>query len=263
MLALICGTGALPLKVALAQTEMPMICVLDGFSPDGLNADLHFRVETLGSLLIELGKHGVTDVCFCGGIERPDLDPSKLDEHTAALAPLISKAIGSGDDGALRAIIGLFEQTGFTIRAAHELVPDLVAPPGVLSEKWPDGQMRTDAKLGADVLAALAPMDVGQACVTGGGQLLGVETIGGTEFMLTHLPETGMRSKAILVKGPKVGQDIRADMPTIGPNTINTVVQAGLAGIVVDAGDVMVLDRDECIALANAAGIVLWSRTGD
>lgn len=262
MLALICGTGALPAKIAAAQAVRPLVCVLDGFSPDELDADLTFGIGTLGSLLIDLGHNGVTEVCFCGAIERPALDPEKVDEHTKPLIPLIAGAISSGDDGALRAIMGLFEQTGFTVRAAHELAPDLVAQPGVLSDAWPDTQMRTDAKLGADILAALAPMDVGQACVTGGGQLLGMETVAGTDFLLSTLPDTPLLKHGVLVKGPKVGQDARADMPTIGPKTVDAVVAAGLAGIVIDAGDVILLETERCVDLANAAGIVLWSRIG-
>lgn len=263
MLALICGSGALPAKVAQAQPEFPLVCAMAGSVPDALDVDLTFRLETLGTLLIELGHHGVTDVCLCGAIDRPVLDPNALDEHTKPLVPLIAGALGAGDDGALRAIMGLFEQTGFTVRAAHELAPDLVAQPGVLSEKWPDAQMRKDAKLGADVLAALAPMDVGQACVTGGGQLLGMETIGGTDFLLEHLPHTPLRQHGVLIKGPKLGQDTRADMPTIGPDTVLAAIKAKLAGIIIDAGDVIVLEPDRCVELANNAGIVLWARSGE
>ena len=263
MLALVCGTGDLPGKIAAAQADPVLVCVLEGFAPTGLEADLTFSLETLGSLLIELGKRGVTEVCFCGGIDRPKIDPAKLDEHTAPLVPLLAGALTSGDDGALRPIMGLFEQTGFTVRAAHELAPELIAQPGVLSDKWPDAQMRKDAKLGADVLAVMAPLDVGQACIIGGGQLLGMETVGGTDHMIASLPKSPHVAQGVLVKGPKVGQDLRADMPTIGPHTVEAVIAAGLAGIVIDAGDVLLLDSDRCVQLANAGGIVLWSRTGD
>lgn len=263
MLALICGAGALPAKVAKAQTDRPLICVMTGFDPDGLTADLTFRLETLGTLLIELGHRGVTEVCLCGTIDRPELDPGALDEHTKPLVPLLAGALSTGDDGALRAIMGLFEQTGFTVRAAHDLAPDLVAQPGVLTEAWPDAQMRADARLGAEILAALAPMDVGQACVTGGGQLLGMETIGGTDFMLQHLPDTPLRKHGVLIKGPKTGQDTRADMPTIGPNTILAAIKAKLSGIVIDAGDVIMLEPERCVEIANDAGLVLWARSGE
>lgn len=262
MLALIAGRGRVPADIVAALAERPLICMLEGFPPDGLEPDITFRLETLGSLLIDLGERGVSQICMVGSIDRPQLDQGLLDDHTRPLVPLLQQALSAGDDGALRAVMGLFEQTGFTLRAAHELAPDLIAPPGVLSDKWPDAQMRADAARGADILAALAPFDVGQACVVGGGQVLGVESLGGTDHLLACLPDTPLRARAVLVKGPKAGQDRRADMPTVGPATIDALIQAGLAGLVVDAGDVLMVDRDEMVARADAAGLVLWSRTG-
>lgn len=263
MLALIAGRGALPGQVAQATEPRPLICALEGQPPDDLVPDITFRLETLGSLLVELGKRGVTEVCMAGAIDRPDLDPTKLDAETAPLVPLLQGALQEGDDGALKAVIGLFEQTGFTIRAAHDLAPDLIAPPGVLSKRWPDAQIRRDAAKGAMILEALAPMDVGQACVVATGQALGIEGIGGTEWMLRTLPESTLRQYGVLVKGTKRGQDRRADMPTIGPDTVRQAGEAGLAAIVVDAGDVIILDQDEVIRLCNALDLILWSRTGE
>ena len=261
-LALVCGTGDLPARVAAVQEESPLICVLDGFAPTGLKADLTFRLETLGNLLIRLGHEGVTEICFCGAIERPRIDPTQIDADTKPLLPIIAEALTKGDDGALRAVIGLFEQTGFRIRAAHELAPDLVAPPGVLSEAWPDAQMRADAKLGASIINALSLFDVSQACVIGGGVLLGVETVAGTDALLQGLPDVPQKALGVLFKGPKIGQDARVDMPTVGPETVRQAKLAGLRGLVVDAGDVIVLDQEKTIADANAAGLVFWSRSG-
>ena len=261
-LALVCGTGDLPARIASVQEEKPFICVLDGFEPTGLQADLTFRLETLGSLLIRLGHEGVTQVCFCGAIERPQIDPTAIDADTRPLLPIIAEALTSGDDGALRAVIGLFEQTGFQILGAHELAPELVVAPGVLSEAWPDAQMRADAKLGASILNALSLFDVSQACIIGGGQLLGVETIAGTDALISGLPDVKQRAQGVLVKGPKIGQDNRVDMPTVGPETVRQVKNAGLRGIVVDAGDVIILDQEKTVELANEAGLVFWSRSG-
>ena len=89
-LALVCGTGDLPAKIASVQEEKPIICVLEGFAPNGLQADLTFRLETLGSLLIRLGHEGVTQVCFCGAIERPKIDPTAIDADTRPLLPIIA-----------------------------------------------------------------------------------------------------------------------------------------------------------------------------
>lgn len=261
-LALICGTGDLPGRIAAVQEDRPLVCVLEGYAPRGLTPDVTFRLETLGSLLIRLGHEGVTEVCFCGAIDRPRLDPSLLDEDTRPLVPIIAEALGKGDDGALRAIIGVFEQTGFRVRGAHELAPELVAPPGVLSEAWPDAQMREDARFGASILNALSLFDVSQACVVGERSLLGLETVAGTDALLAGLPEVPQKAMAVLVKAPKIGQDNRVDMPTVGPETVRQVEAAGLRGIVVDAGDVIVLDQDEMVKRCNAAGLVFWSRTG-
>jgi len=206
---------------------------------------------------------GVTGSGLCGAVDRPRLDPAALGAETAPVVPLLMQAAGQGDDGALRAIMGLFEQTGFAVRAAHDLAPDIVAPPGVLSEAWPDAQMRADAARGAAVLAALSPLDVGQAVIVGQGQVLGIETMGGTDALMAGLPDVPQRASAVLVKGPKIGQDGRADMPTIGPDTLKAAAAAGLAGVVVDAGDVILLEPEACAALADSHGLVLWSRTGD
>ena len=261
-LALIAGNGALPAQVAIAQSERPLICVFGNSKPDGLTADVTFRLETLGALLLDLGTRGVTQVCFCGGIERPTFDPSKLDPETAALVPMLKKALAAGDNGALQVIKEIFEQTGFKVRGADELVPDLVALPGVLSEAWPTAQMRRDAARGEAVLAGLAPLDIGQACVIGAEQVLGVEAMGGTAHLLDTLPPRTREVQAILCKGPKTGQIREIDMPTIGPDTLRAAHAAGLAGVVVDAGDVIILEREDCVRLADEFGLVLWSRRG-
>lgn len=263
MLALIAGRGRLPSQVVEAQHDAPLICALEGTPPDTLIPEVTFRIETLGSLLINLGNRGVSQVCFCGAIDRPTLDPRKLDADTMPLVPMFQKAMAAGDNGALQIIKQLFEQTGFQVVGADTLVPDLLAVPGVLSEAWPDAQMRRDAAKGEAVLAALSPLDIGQACVIGMDQVLGIEAAGGTDHLLATLPQNARASSAILCKGPKAGQIREIDLPTIGPGTIEAAQGAGLAGVVVDAGDVMILEQDRCVALADEFGLVLWSRRGD
>lgn len=262
MLALISGRGGLPAHVAAAQVEKPLVCVLEGFDPAGLAADVRFRLEHLGTLLQQLHGRGITEVCFCGAIERPAFDPAALDAATLPLVPVMMQAMGAGDDAALRAVMGLFEAQGFVIRSASELAPDILAPEGVLSAAAPTATNKADVARADAVLAALGPLDVGQGCVVGRGLVWGIETIGGTDHMLRTLPEGAREAQALLVKTPKAGQDLRADMPTIGPETISAVADAGLAGLVITAGQVILLEREEALRRADAAGLVLWSRAG-
>ena len=260
MLALVTGRGGLPARVAASQATPPLVCVLKGFEPDNLIGDIQFRLEHLGTLLAQLKDRGVTEVCFCGAIERPPFDPAALDAATLPLVPVMMKAMGSGDDAALRAVMALFEAAGFEMRAAHQLAPEILAPSGVLTRAQITDTMQNDVARADAVLAALAPLDVGQGCVVGAGVVWGIETNGGTDHLLRHLPDGAAQASAVLVKAPKIGQDLRADMPTIGPQTIIAADRAGLSGLVISAGQVILLEQEETLRRADAAGLVLWSR---
>ncbi len=294
-LALICGRGHLPATLAAAQAVPPLICVLEGQAPVGLTPDLTFRLETLGSLLLELGARGIREVCFAGAISRPDLDPSKLDEETRPLVPLFMEALALGDDGALRIVMKIFEQTGFAIRAAHEVDPGMIPGPGIPTVRQPRKTHEADAALGRDILAQMGAADLGQACVIRKGAVLAREGEAGTDAMLATLalpyerPTSGdpldwafdqvgalageairwlqglseevheaPGAGAILYKGPKPGQDRRADLPVIGPGTAMAAAEAGLDGIVIEADGVMVLDRAQVIRILDAMNMFLW-----
>lgn len=260
-LALIAGSGGLPAAIAQAQEAAPVVCALEGHAPDGLTVDEVFRLETLGSLLKRLGACGVTDVCFCGSIARPAIDPSRLDSETLPLVPVFMAALQKGDDGALRAAMGIFEEAGFTIRAAHELLPGLTLEAGVLTARRPGPGHERDAKLGEAVLAEMGQADLGQACILCGGAVLARETDSGTDAMLDNYAAAGHAARgAILFKAPKPGQDLRADLPTIGPETARGAARAGLDGIVIEAGAVIVLERETVIRSLDEAGLFLWAR---
>ncbi len=262
-LAIIAGGGALPGLVADAQQDAPLICAYEGAEPDGLTADLTFRLETFGSLLVALGERGITDVCMAGGLDRPVLDPAKLDAETAPLVPLFQEALGKGDDGALKIVVDLFEKVGFTVRAAHELAPHLLAEGGVYGDHWPDAQIRRNAEVAAAHIADIGAQDIGQACIAAKDKIRGMEDAQGTDALIARYAPFPEDLAAVLFKGPKPQQTRKVDLPTIGPATIDAAGRAGLAAVVIDAGDVLVLDKARCAALANLHGLVLWARTGE
>lgn len=262
-LALIAGRGKLPALVAAAQDVAPLVCAYEGAAPEGLTSDLTFRLETLGSLLVQLGEHGVTEVCFAGGLDRPVIDPSKIDAETAPLVPLFQEALQKGDDGALKVVLDIFQMTGFTVRGAHELVPDLLAKGGVYSDAWPDAQMRDDADVAAAHLANIGAQDIGQACIVINGKIIATEDARGTDALIKRLAPFPKDKRAILFKTTKPQQTRLIDLPTIGPDTIEVAGTAGLFGVVIDSGNVLVLDQTRCAELANLHGLVLWARTGE
>ena len=260
MLALIAGQGALPAELAHRLKDRPLVCAMHGSEPDHIEAELTFRLEQLGSFIARLTASGVTEICLAGAVRRPAIDPSEIDAETLPLVPILQGAIAAGDDGALRAIIGIFEQAGLSVRAAHEVAPDLLMGEGVPTEIQPGELDRPDADRGAEVVEAMSRADVGQSCAIRRGQAISVENLFGTDWMLRALAQRPDGTGGLLFKAPKPDQDRRADLPTIGPQTVELAAQAGLSGIVLEAGGVIVLSQDEVIETCNRLGLFLWLR---
>ena len=172
MLAIIAGQGALPAALVERLPDRPLILSLQGFRPDGIEVDRVFRLEKLGSVLKQLRRDGVTEICFAGGIKRPQINPLAIDFATMPYLPTVKKALAASDDGALRAAIAVLEQAGFAVRAAHDIAPDLLPPAGIATRAQPDDKARKDAARGQAIVEAMAGADIGQARAVWRGQAL-------------------------------------------------------------------------------------------
>ncbi len=260
MLALIAGTGALPGAVAAGLEVPPLVCALRGYAPDDLSVDVWFRLETLGTFLAVLRDNGVQQVCMAGAIARPKLDRGAIDAATLPLVPVLGKAMADGDDAALRAAIAIFEQAGLEVRAAHEIAPGLLPPPGCPTRARPGDGDRADAGRGAGIVAMMSKGDIGQACVVANSRALAMEGAFGTDWMLRSLTNRPDAGGGLLFKAPKSGQDRRVDLPVIGPDTIVAACAAGLSGVVIEADGVMMLDPPQVVSQCDRLGLFLWVR---
>lgn len=270
--ALIAGAGALPGEVhAALRTAGREVAVfaLRGQPPTDIPAEnlTFFEVERLVPLFRSLQGRDVRDVVLAGAVRRPALDPERMDPDTAQLLPDLLPAIHAGDDATLRAVIAQFEAAGFTIHGAGDLAPALLAEDGAIAGPDPGEADRGDGDRAGAIVKALGRADVGQAAVVAQGLCLAVEALPGTDAMLADLApraDTLRRDPAgargVLVKAPKPGQDRRADLPAIGPETVRGAAACGLAGIVVEAGGVIILERARTIAAAEAAGLFIRGR---
>lgn len=255
--AILAGGGALP---GLLQEAGPAVLVrFEGVPVEAPEAGaIPARFERLGQLFSDLRAAGVDELCLAGSMQRPQFDPALLDAPTRALMPRLVAAMGRGDDHLLGAVVAIFEDEGFAVRGAHEIRPDLLAAEGDLAGA-PSEALRRDAARARAVIDALGPLDVGQGAVAAGGQILGVETLQGTDAMLAFVARTAPGSGGVLVKRPKRGQDLRVDMPAIGPDTFGRAAAAGLAGIEVAAGATLLLDRAATLKAAARHGLALWA----
>lgn len=256
-IALIAGTGGLPPLLAdllEKQGTPPVICEMRGFPSQVADRfeRVPFRLETLGSLLDDLRRRGVTTLCLAGAVKRPSVDPGAIDAATAPLIPRLVAAMQHGDDGTLRALITLFEEHGFAVRAAHEIAPQLLPKTGVHTQTQP-GMLDATLAVARAALVEMAAADLGQCLLLRDGSVLAREDDRGTDVLLATPGIAG----SLFVKAPKPGQSLLADMPLIGPETARAVAAAGLIGIVIADGGVMALDLPQIVRVLDEHGLFL------
>jgi UDP-2,3-diacylglucosamine hydrolase len=263
-LGIIAGGGLLPFKVAAAARAAGrgvFILGLEGFADTTLIRPWPHEIRRLGAasrIIAALREHGCQDLVMIGPVRRPSLLDLRPDAEGAKLLARIGRAAFAGDDGLLAAVIRVLTEEGFRVVGMHEIMREAVAPSGILTVTRPDAQAMTDINRGVEVARLLGSADVGQGCVVQQGLVLAVEAIEGTDAMLLRagaLRRDGIGG--VLVKLVKPGQDKRADLPTIGPETVRNAASAGLRGLAFEAGATILAEREACLAAADAAGFFL------
>lgn len=166
------------------------------------------------------------------------------------------------DDGLLRAFAAAFEKEGIRIRSSTFLLPELLAPEGCWTKRTPTRSEKADIDLGWHLAKEIGRLDIGQCLVVGGGSVLAVEAIDGTDATIRRGGALG-EGTAIVVKVCKPNQDDRFDIPATGVQTIRTMKEAGAGVLVIEAGRTVVFDRDEMIALADGFGMTVVARKDD
>jgi hypothetical protein len=268
LVGIIAGGGVLPFAVAdamQARQITPLLIGLRGFcDPDGISRYRHHWISLgqFGRLKRLLHAEHCRDVVFIGSLVRPALTSVRLDWGAVRVLSSVMAAYRGGDDHLLTSIGRIFEAEGFRLYGVKDVAPELLMPMGELTRAAPDDRDRADIAKGQAVLAALSPFDIGQAVVVIEGHVVAVEDIGGTDALLANLARLRAQGKiaakpgrGVLVKAPKSGQDLRFDLPTLGPRTIEGVAAAGLAGIAVLAGNTLVAEPQVMIAAADKADL--------
>jgi UDP-2,3-diacylglucosamine hydrolase len=267
-IGLIAAGGALPFAVAdslVARGITPIVFALKGacdpvqttrFRHHWINLGQIGRAEKL------FRSEGCRDLVFIGTLLRPALSEIRLDLRTLRVIGEVLASFRGGDDHLLSGIGRILERDGFRMVGIKDVAHDLLMPEGCLTRLAPDARASADIARGVEVLRALGPFDIGQAAVVIDGHVVGIEDIEGTDGLLariTQLRAQGrIRSPArrgVLVKAPKSGQDLRFDLPTVGPRTIEGAAKAELAGLAVAAGNAVVADPQAMIEAADKAGL--------
>jgi DUF1009 family protein len=270
-IAVIAGTGALPAAVVrqlVADGRNPFVVTLGSEAARNpvYSACDHLPMELgdLGRLMARLKQEGVDRIVLAGGVAgRPRLRDIRWSLDFFKLLPKLAAALRRGDDSLLRVLIEHLEANGIRVVGSHEIVPQLLAPEGVLTRAQPTAADQRDIAAASEAALAIGRLDIGQAAIAIGGRAVALEGIEGTDGLLERtialrgLPRLAGGARGVLVKRCKPGQELRADLPSIGPETIEAAHRAGLVGVAVEAGRSFILDFEQSIARADAVGLFL------
>lgn len=212
------------------------------------------KLGQLGKVISFLKQQGAAETVFLGTITKTQIFRDVLPDFKAL--SLWNKIDRKQDDAILRAFATALETEGISVLASTIYLKHLLFPPGILSRKKLSGTQRQDIIFGWQNARAIGQLDIGQCVVVRDCTVLAVEAIEGTDAAILR---GGMlaKEKAVVVKVKKPGQDFRFDLPATGLATIRMLAQVKGAVLAVEAGQSLLFDREQMIAEANRAGIVV------
>jgi DUF1009 family protein len=267
-LAMICGGGSLPLAVAdyVTSRGRPVVLFPLHGAAEGTAVERYphhwVYIGQIGKFLRLARAAGCRDLVFIGALVRPSIWQVRPDLVGLSFLMRVLAGFRGGDNHLLSTMGKIVEQEGFRLLGAHEVAPEILVPEGVFGRAQPSERDRADIALGLEFLHATSPFDVGQAVVVAGRHVLAVEAAEGTDQLLARIAELRVNGRVraasgtgVLVKAPKRDQDLRFDMPSIGPRTVEEAARAGLAGIAVVAGSTIVAEPGQLVAAADRANI--------
>jgi hypothetical protein len=262
-----CG-GDLPRAIAQSVTQAGRdvhVLAIAGITDESWLAD--FAHDWMG--LGELGRSvklltaaGAHDVIMVGQVDRPTFSDLKLDARAVLMLPALLAASRKGDDALMKTVSGFYAKEGFNVLTAAEAAPGLVIGEGPLGKLKPDADHQEDIKRAFAIIRALGNLDVGQAVIVCEGLPLCVEAAEGTDAMIArvatlrkNLRGTPQNKRGVLAKGLKATQDRKTDLPVIGVKTVKSAHDVGLAGIALEAGASLILDKARVAAEADRLGL--------
>ncbi len=268
-IGIIAGGGDLPPTLAQHCRDIGRdyhVFRLRGFADQPLSAfpgDV-VGIAEVGHLIGLLKATGCRRLCFAGYVKRPDLSALKPDFKGLTIFPGAIAAARHGDDALMRYMMSVFEAEGFGIEGAEEVRGDLKLGMGPIGAVRPSADHERDMEKAVAIARAIGALDIGQGAIVVDGLVLAVEAQEGTDAMLERcaaLPGdvrgTAADRRGVLAKCAKPIQELRIDLPTIGVATVERVAAAGLAGIVGEAGRMLVMDRPQTLEAADRLGVFI------
>jgi hypothetical protein len=266
-IGLIAGYGSFPLEMAEEFNklgyEVHAVAVREETSPEieSLTASTCWlHVGQVGGMIKAFNNAGVSEVVMAGKVRKLLLFRNFRPDFVALKGLL--KLPDRKDDSIMIGVTNILADAGISVLSQVAHAGDMIASQGHLFGPKISKKVIADMKFGFIQAKGIAGMDIGQTVVVQDQAVLAVEAIEGTDESIGRGGELGS-GKAVVVKVAKPDQDLRFDVPAIGPDTLEVMHRAGCKGIAIEAGATLLLDRRKIAPLADEYGISVYGISAD
>ena len=269
VLGVLSGVGHLPVEVARSAKELGYHVVAVGVVP-GIDEELPGSVDVyydinigkIGKIISTLKKNKVTKVTMIGKVTKEVLYKAGRIVPDLRAIKILATIPDRKDDTIMNAIVKELEDEGIEVMDQTLLIKPLLPPPGVLTKRKPTEAELADMEFGFEMAKAIGGLDIGQTVVVKNRAVMAVEAIEGTDACIRRGGQLG-RGGVTVAKSAKPKQDMRFDVPSIGPDTIDSMIEAGAVALVIEAGCTLVVDREGMVAKADQNKISIVSMSED
>ena len=261
-IGLLAGVGRLPVEFARAARGMGFTVVAIGVVP-GVDAELpavvdkffSISVGELGTIVNTLQQEQVNQVTMLGKVTKELLFAGTV-ARDARMQKLLVSLKDNSDDTVMLAFVRELAAAGIGILDQTELIKALLPSPGVLTKRAPTEDEQADMKFGFTMAKQIGGLDIGQTVVVKHRAVMAVEAIEGTDACIRRGGQLG-RGGVIVAKVAKPNQDVRFDMPSVGPDTLRAMIEANAVALVMEAGKTLLVDRQTVLKLADEHSIAI------
>ena len=272
-LGIIAGAGRFPLMVAGGARRAGChvtIIGLRGFAdPALIDCADDFRwsgLARIGKWIRFLKRQRADKVILAGSVKKSDmfgrLSMLRLLPDATSLRIWYRTLRDKRNDTVLTAVADEFSKHGIIMQDCVAYSAEHMAPEGVLTKTQPTGAQKKDADFGWGIAKEMGRLDIGQSIAVAETEVIAVEAVEGTDRMIERAGQLCPRGGWTMVKVAKPDQDMRFDVPTVGPDTIENLKRHGAGMMVIEAGKTVIIDRENMLKAAHRAGIVVVSKVG-
>ena len=213
------------------------------------------KITELGKAISLLKKKNCKNVIFIGKVERPEISLLKFDRKALFYLPRLFSAFKKGDGNILKEIIKIFKENKLKVVNSMKYTPELIFKDKRINNVQINNTDKSSIFKGIRIIKSLSKFDIGQSVIINDGYVLAIEGPEGTDETIKRSlylsKKYKLKNKSILVKFPKVNQDLRIDLPTIGFDTIKNCIKANIKGIALKRSQNIILDKDKIINLVK------------